>query len=187
MTMYLQNKTIRLRALEPSDLDLLYVWENDTSAWDQGCAAAPFSARLLGDYLAGYSADIFADGQLRLVVEEIPTGIATGLVDLCDLDMLNRRVQTGVFIDPAFRGRGYGRDALKLMAEYALRRIGLRQVWAVVGGDAPASQRLVESAGFHAGAVLPRWLRRGTEWVDGLLYQIFDDDVAPLGNAGPSE
>ena len=33
---WLENDTIRLRALEPEDLDLLYAWENDTSLWEFG-------------------------------------------------------------------------------------------------------------------------------------------------------
>ena len=30
---YLENKKIKLRALEPEDLDFLYKWENDTKFW----------------------------------------------------------------------------------------------------------------------------------------------------------
>ena len=39
----LENSEIRLRALEPSDVDLLYAWENDTSIWDVSSTIIPFS------------------------------------------------------------------------------------------------------------------------------------------------
>ena len=40
---WLENDTIRLRALEPEDLDLLYAWENDTSLWEFGSTLVPYS------------------------------------------------------------------------------------------------------------------------------------------------
>ena len=38
----LENNTIRLRALEPTDLQLLYKWENDSSIWEVSHTIKPF-------------------------------------------------------------------------------------------------------------------------------------------------
>ena len=38
----LSDNFIRLRALEIEDLDMLYLWENDTSLWHYGNNIAPF-------------------------------------------------------------------------------------------------------------------------------------------------
>ena len=38
----LENDEIKLRALEPEDISLLYVWENDTKLWEVGSTIAPF-------------------------------------------------------------------------------------------------------------------------------------------------
>ena len=32
-TRFLEDEVIRLRALEPEDLELLYRWENDSALW----------------------------------------------------------------------------------------------------------------------------------------------------------
>ena len=37
------GKTIYLRALEPTDIDLLYDWENDVALWDVAETFVPFS------------------------------------------------------------------------------------------------------------------------------------------------
>ena len=55
----LSNGTIRLRALEVDDLDMLYLWENDTSSWRDGTNIAPFSRRMLAEYIDTYDGDIF--------------------------------------------------------------------------------------------------------------------------------
>ena len=33
MEKFLDDGVVSLRALDPTDLDLLYIWENDTSLW----------------------------------------------------------------------------------------------------------------------------------------------------------
>ena len=49
---------IRLRALEPEDLDFLYTIENDVSLWNVGNANVPYSRYVLHDYIAHASNDI---------------------------------------------------------------------------------------------------------------------------------
>ena len=43
MSELLSNATLTLRALEPTDLDTLYRWENDTSVWVVSDTIAPYS------------------------------------------------------------------------------------------------------------------------------------------------
>ena len=47
MMRYLSDEQIRLRALEPEDLEVLYRWENDSSLWEVGNTLAPFSRYVL--------------------------------------------------------------------------------------------------------------------------------------------
>ena len=61
---------VRLRAMEPEDLDFLYAMENDKEVWDVGCTNVPYSRYVLHDYIANASNDIYADGQVRMVMED---------------------------------------------------------------------------------------------------------------------
>lgn len=70
----LEDKELCLRALEPEDLPLLYKWENDTSLWEAGSSIAPFSRKILWDYIESYSPDIYAARQLRLMIVEKAIG-----------------------------------------------------------------------------------------------------------------
>lgn len=64
----LQDGEVRLRALEPEDLEWLYTVENDTDLWRWGNANVPYSRYVLKTYIAESRHDIYADGQLRLAI-----------------------------------------------------------------------------------------------------------------------
>ncbi|MDR2025972.1 MAG: GNAT family N-acetyltransferase, partial [Prevotellaceae bacterium] len=66
--MKLESETVRLRALEPSDIDLLYVWENDPATWTVGESIAPYSRFELEKYILS-EGDIYANKQLRLMID----------------------------------------------------------------------------------------------------------------------
>ena len=60
MANLLSNDKITLRAMEPSDIDLIYKWENDTSLWTVSDTVAPYSREALMLYIANCANDIYA-------------------------------------------------------------------------------------------------------------------------------
>ncbi|MCI9607118.1 MAG: GNAT family N-acetyltransferase [Muribaculaceae bacterium] len=171
MESLLSNDMITLRALEPADVDNLYLWENDTRLWNVGCATAPFSRRLLEEYIAGYEADVFASRQLRLVIEENRTGRAVGTADLYDFDPVNMRAGIGILIAADVRGKGYGAMAVGLLERYGFLRLGLHQLWAVVPQSNEPCRRMFESLGYAISGRMRSWVRCGSSYEDAYLYQ----------------
>ena len=55
----IQNQLVQLRALEPEDIDKLYIWENDPNVWHVGQTNAPFSRFLLSKYIDSNENDIY--------------------------------------------------------------------------------------------------------------------------------
>ena len=90
---------VRLRAMEPADLELLYQVENDSSSWDIGATTMPFSHDVLYNYIINTTVDIFIDKQVRLIIETTD-GTAIGLVDLTSFDPNNRHAEVGIAILP---------------------------------------------------------------------------------------
>ena len=45
----LVDEALVLRAPEMNDLDMLYLWENDSEQWNVGNAVAPYSRKQLWD------------------------------------------------------------------------------------------------------------------------------------------
>ena len=128
------EKIIKLRKLEPSDLPYLYQWENDASAWADGANHNPLSQQDLRDYIASTTGDIYKDGQLRLIIESISPkdGLTIGCIDLFDFDPRNGRAAIGMYIAPEYRGKGVGHQALEQLEAYAFDFLHLRVLYAVI-------------------------------------------------------
>ena len=77
-----QHVEVRLRAMEPEDLDMLYHIENDRSLWNISATNVPYSRYALHNYIADAKNDIYIDGQLRMMIENRDAvthrGIAVG-------------------------------------------------------------------------------------------------------------
>lgn len=169
----LANDFIKLRALEPTDIDTIYRWENDTRLWADSSVVAPFSRKQVWDYINSYTADPFVSGELRLMIVDAAKGTPLGLIDLTDFDSINRRAQVGVMVDIAYQHRGVAGAALELMARYCRERLGLHQIWAIVAADNQASRALFASGGFVVSGHLKSWLRVGCEYRDAYFYHRF--------------
>ena len=145
---------VKLRKIEPNDLPFLYQWENDATVWADGANHNPLSQQDLRDYIASTSGDIYADGQLRLIIEDEAT---IGCIDLFDFDPRNRRAAIGMYIAPEYRGKGFGRQALKQLEEYAFGHLNLRVLYAVIATNNTACSALYRSAGYNPSSPLPAW------------------------------
>ena len=93
-----KDDTIRLRALEPEDLEYLYKWENDMDLWEVSDTLTPFSIFTLKKYIETCHLDIYTTKQLRLMVERIEPQTRVGLVDLYDFDPYHQLAGIGIMI-----------------------------------------------------------------------------------------
>lgn len=160
----------RLRAIEPSDVELMYLWENDVDVWRVSGTLAPVSRERLVRFVEEQNYDIYATRQMRLVIES--GGVAVGTLDVFDFDPQNLRFGIGVLIyDSSNRRRGYARCAIEAIKRYATTMLGVRQIWASIAADNSASIALFESCGFERCGVRREWIKRGAGFIDEFEYQ----------------
>ena len=57
--MLLRGQNIHLRALEPSDVEAMYRWENDPAVWGVSGTVAPFSREILRAFIEQQQYDIW--------------------------------------------------------------------------------------------------------------------------------
>lgn len=163
---------MKLRALEPEDLEFLYDMENDMELWEYGTSTAPISRYALRQYIATCKNDIFEDGQVRFAIQEMDKTV--GLIDLTGFQPVHRRAEVGIVIHKDFQGRGFGRVSLELLKSYSRDVAGLHQIYAVVAADNVKARHLFQSSGFLLSHVLRDWLSSPTgEMQDACLFQCF--------------
>jgi len=163
-------KQIKLRAIEPEDLDLLYRIENDMELWNVGTTNVPYSRYLLHDYVANAKNDIYTDRQVRMMVEN-SEGQIVGVVDLVSFDPANCRAEIGLIILNSFRHQGYGTAVLNQILDYALRILHLHQLYAYIDIDNYSSLQLFKKAGFVVVSEIKDWLYDGVKFHDSMLVQ----------------
>ncbi len=172
MSQLLKNETLSLRPLEPTDLDTLYRWENDTSLWMVSDTVAPYSREALWSYLQAYTADIYSQRQLRLMITLNQDGTAVGTIDFINFDPLNNRAELGLFISREMRGKGLGRQALDLLTTYARDHIGMRQLYVFIALDNEVCLKLFEDYGYSRAGILQSWVKRGNRYRDVAILQM---------------
>lgn len=155
--MFLKGSILSLRALETSDIDVLYQWENSEALWHVSNTLTPYSKYVLEQYLLTSHLDIYANKQLRLMIELTSTKELIGAVDLFDFDPHNKRAGVGIMIHSEYRNKGYAQDSLKMLKNYAFNVLLLRQLYCNIGASNEASIRTFEKIGFEKIGLKKSW------------------------------
>lgn len=172
--MLLTTDTLRLRAIEPEDLETIYTVENDTMLWDISNTAVPYSKFALREYFTSQPSDIFQTGQLRLAIEKIREGKTIGFIDLTDFSPLSLRAEVGLILLRAYRQLGYGTQVLSLIENYASQHLRLRFLYAHISEENnPLAQKLFIKAGYKKIATLPQWHHCSQGYEDISIFQKF--------------
>lgn len=162
-----------LRARVESDVEILHaeLYDDvavrvraDSRAWvplPPG-PASPFQVPDLADHDAAVTADTAV---FSVVV--LDTGDLAGDAVLWGIDLHNRSAHVGVALRPAFRGRGLGTDAVRVLCRYGFEIRGLHRLQLETLTDNHAMARAAEQAGFRREGTL-----RASDWVAGSFADV---------------
>jgi len=166
--MSLEN--VFLRALEPTDIDDLLLLENNSSYWKYANRTEPFSRNLLLKYIEQQCQDIYEVKQKRFVISQEHQKVL-GFVDLFDFEPLHRRAGVGIIIRAEDRGQGIGKQALKLVTNYAQNHLNMHCLYANIAIENLVSLRTFEACGFRQIGLKKAWNFYQDQFHDEYLYQ----------------
>lgn len=168
----LKGNLVKLRALEPEDLQFLFDTENNEAHWEISSTQAPFSKYILKNYLENAHLDIYEVKQQRLVIADILTDIPFGMIDLFDFDPQHKRAGVGILVLNEFREKGIAKESLKLLISYAFHYLNLHQLFANITTDNTKSIRLFESFHFNCVGIKKDWIYCNHQYKDEALFQL---------------
>lgn len=170
----IHSDSINLRALEPSDIDILYDWENDQSLWHLSNTVTPFSRFVLEQYIMNSDQDIYTAKQLRLIIEIDVNDQTTaiGAIDLFDFDPANHRAGLGILIKKSERNKGYATQALELLIKYCFGVLQLHQLYCNITSNNLSSLELFKKQSFEIIGIKKEWLYINDKWVDEYILQL---------------
>ncbi|WP_121665717.1 GNAT family N-acetyltransferase [Mesonia aquimarina] len=171
----LQGRNIKLRALEPEDLEFIYEIENNEDLWELSSTQTPYSKFLIKQYLENAHLDIFEVKQLRLVIEDFQQN-SLGLIDIFDFEPQHHRAAIGILIaETENRQKGIGSEALQLLCNYAFSHLKMHQLYAGVSEENVVSQKLFQQQGFVKTGKKKDWNLVNGIYKTEYLYQLINN------------
>jgi diamine N-acetyltransferase len=178
--MKLLGAKIYLRAIETSDLELLYAWENNTENWSVSHTYTPFSKYVLEQYLVNSHQDIYTNKQLRLMIcmlqsetQSNPNNNCIGTIDLFDFEPNHLRCGVGILIaEKSERKKGYASETLQILTNYCFETLNMHQLYCNINTDNEDSILLFQKHGFKITGIKKDWNRSGNNFKDELLLQL---------------
>jgi len=124
----LQGQLVRMRPLEPTDLERAYTWVNDPEVIRYLALRYPMSRKDEQRWLEEAPTNSFAGG-VRLAIET-KDGVHIGNLDLHQANAEDRKAGLGIMIgDKDYWSNGYGTDATVTLLRFAFQEMNLNRVW----------------------------------------------------------
>jgi diamine N-acetyltransferase len=171
----MEYKSIKLRALEPEDLELLYEWENNESYWTISNTFSPFSKYTLRRYLENSHKSIYETGQLRFMIDHIEDKITIGTIDIFDFDSFHKRAGVGILIaNESYRRKGYASMSLDCLIKYCFETLQLHQVYCNIMSNNSESINLFQKLGFVRIGIKKDWIKISSGYLDEYMFQLIN-------------
>lgn len=142
-----------------------------------GARTAPASPEAVAAYIADWEAGRAEGTRYGWVVVEVESGRLVGFGLLNGIHPVHRFANLGYWVRPEAGGRGYAAAAVRLLAAFAFRRLGLVRVELVIEPGNAASRRVAERAGAVLEGRLRNRLTVDGEARDACMYGLVPGDL----------
>jgi diamine N-acetyltransferase len=171
----MKYKDIRLRALEPEDLELLYKWENNSTHWIISNTITPFSKYTLKRYLENSHKNVYETGQIRLMIDHIKDNSTIGTIDIFDFDPFHKRAGVGILIaNESYRRKGYASMSLTCLTKYCFKTLQLHQLYCHILANNCESMDLFKKQGFVQTGIKKDWIKTKDGYLDEYIFQLIN-------------
>jgi diamine N-acetyltransferase len=171
--MRLTNTDIRLRALEPEDLELLYEWENNDENWIISNTITPFSRFTIKQYIENSHKNLYETGQLRFMIDLISENITIGTIDIFDFDSYHKRAGIGILIAvEKYRHKGYATMSLHCLINYCFDTLHLHQLFCNIAEPNKESLELFNKIGFKEIGTKKDWIKTTDGYLNVIMLQL---------------
>ncbi|GIK64820.1 MAG: N-acetyltransferase [Chloroflexota bacterium] len=164
---------VTLRAFTREDYTRQWAFENDPQLWFwDGGTPEPTSLERL---LAQVDADKDDSDEVSFAIEA--DGQYIGHCSLHEFDAVHRHCEISVEIgDTAYQGRGYGREVVGLLLDYAFNHRNLHRVWLKTHSANERAIRCYRACGFVEEGRLRQHLFVQGRWVDRIYMGLLRDE-----------
>jgi RimJ/RimL family protein N-acetyltransferase len=169
----LEGEMIRLRPLRADDAPAMWEMVTDPASMRLTGTRVPLTRDEVERWCATVSA---APGRIDLAITANGSDEYLGEIVLEGIDESIGRADLRLVMRPAYRGRGYGTEAIQLVLGLAYDGIGLHRVGLEVLSLNNRAHSMYENIGFSVEGRRRDAFRDGDGWCDGILMGMLEDE-----------
>lgn len=142
----INGELVSLRAANNHDMEISRIWSNDEEIAAFVDRARPVSEI---EHVKWWENIVQNQNICFFAVEDCKSKEHIGNIWLYDIDCRHRKAELRVLIgDKRYWSKGYGREAVGLLVEFAFKKLNLNKVYAYVLASNPRAKKMFESCGF---------------------------------------
>ena len=162
-----QGRLVRLRAVEPEDVERYHVWLNDPAVTAGLTLRYPLSRAEERRWVDEHGTPSFADASFAI---DTLDGVHIGGCSLFATNAENRAAEFGISIgDKSYWDRGYGTDATETICRFGFDEMNLHRIQLWVHATNPRARRVYERLGFAVEGRAREAVYQGGAWIDLIL------------------
>ena len=169
-----EGRLVRLRAFENSDLGKCQDYSNDYAVMRGASGAILYPSTVDDAARAMGQSTSYTAGEYQFAIESIENKAFIGQCGFTKVNWKNRVGEIAILIgDPAYRGKGYGADAIGVLCRFGFGEMNLRKLKALVFDFNEAALRCYEKCGFETEGVLKEEIYRDGAYHDVKCMALF--------------
>lgn len=174
--MLFESSRIRLRKMTKEDTELYHKWRNDLEVMQSTSPSLDiYPLEATKEFVENVMLGSHAAKSYIMVERENETPI--GVLSLINIDFKNRNTECIIDIgEKEYWGKGYGKEGLKLLLDFAFYEMNLHRVSLKVFSFNERAIRLYTKIGFQKEGVSRQSLFRNGQWYDVIHMGLLQDD-----------
>ncbi|MBM7601893.1 diamine N-acetyltransferase [Virgibacillus halotolerans] len=166
---------ITLRVLEKEDLAFIHKLNNNPDIMSFWFEEAHQS---MAGLQRAYDKQMDNEHQRDFIMEE--NGKRLGLVQLAFIDLIHRKAEFTIMIDPSQQGNGYASKATRLAMDYAFQMLNLHKLYLFVDEANEKAIHIYKKVGFSVDATLKDEFFINGTYRNAVIMSIFQKDYQAL-------
>lgn len=166
----IKGKTVGLRAIEETDLEILLNWRNNP---ENRIFFREFKELNATNQKNWFDKYVIQDNQTQMfAIVELATNQIIGACGLCYIDWINRSADFSIYIgkDDLYIDDIYAIEAAQLMEKYGFEELNLHRLWAEIYSIDEKKQLFFEALNFKKEGVFKETHWTEGKWVDSIYF-----------------
>lgn len=168
-----EGKLVRLRAYTKEDIPQALKYLNSYEVTKNLSPGIPYPFTL-EDEEKWYASNSALNDTYSFAIETLEDNLYLGGCGINQVDFKNSHVMIGIFIgDPAYWGKGYGTDALKLLTKFIFEEMNIHKIKLGVYSFNERAIKCYEKVGFIEEGILKKEIFKEGKYYDEHLMALF--------------